>query len=341
MSLIAILGPPALTLTLASSPVPAQTVPNAAAQSAAAQLSANKITTALVTQRQASTPLTAPILSDGQPDAQGFFAPVKQGTYSLENPSNGGEGEVLRQRDLIVGGKPVPVWPSRIIDPADGRIPYQPWAKAKQLKTQASIDYPTEQGALDPQGRCFPDGVVRNPLWTGFQVQQFPGYVVIIFDQNHTYRVIPLDGRPHAPDAIKLWMSDSRGRWEGNTLVVDATNSNAKSRLDNIGDFASDKVHITERYTFTKEGIDWQATLTDPSVYTRPWTLQAQFHRDHADEPGYEQWEQACHEGERNAEESLLPAKPVKASAPARHKTAKPAKTAAAPSEKEAGHGNS
>jgi hypothetical protein len=338
MPLIAILGPVAVSLAFSAEPAPARTVPNAAAANAVV---AKQATTELVTQRQPSTPLTPVRLSDGQPDVQGFFAPVKQGTYSLENPSNGGTGEVLKQRDLIVGGKPVPVWPSRIIDPPDGHIPYQPWAKTKQLRTQANIDYPTEQGHLDPQGRCFPDGVIRNHLWTGFQIQQFPGSVVIIFDQNHTYRVIPLDGRAHAPDAIKLWMSDSRGHWEGATLVVDVANSNAKSRLDNIGDFASDKVHVTERFTFTKEGIDWQATLTDPSVYTRPWTVQAQFRRDHSDEPGYEQWEQACHEGERNAEASLLPAKPVKAAAPARRKAVKPAKTASASSPKEAAHGAS
>jgi hypothetical protein len=336
MPLIAILGPAAIALALAANPALAQTVPNAAAQ-----LSDHKASTQLVEQRQPSTPLTPARLADGQPDVQGFFGPVKQGTYSLENPSNGGEGEVLKQRDLIVDGKPVPVWPSRVIDPADGHIPYQPWAKAKQLRTQGRIDYPTEQGDLDPQGRCFADGVIRNALWTGFQLHQFPGYVVLIFDQNHTYRVIPLDGRAHAPDAIKLWMSDGRGHWEGNTLVVDVANSNSKSRLDNIGDFASDKVRITERFTFTKEGIDWQSTLTDPSVYTRPWTVQAQFHRDHADDPTYEQWEQACHEGERNAEESLLPAKPAKAAAPARHKPTKPSKTASAANAKETAHGAS
>jgi hypothetical protein len=261
-------------------------------------------------------------LADGQPDVQGYWAPVKQGTYSLSHPSNGGTAEVLRNRELEEQGKPVPTFPSRIIDPKDGEIPYQPWARAKQKATEANIDHPTQQGHLDPQGRCFPDGVIRDPLWTGFEIQQFPGYVVIIFDQNHTWRIIPLDGRPHAPAPIKLWMSDSRGHWEGNTLVVDVANSNSKSRLDNIGDFASDKVHIVERFTFSKDGIDWQATLDDPSVYTQPWTMQAKYRRDHAGEADYEQWEQACHEGERNAEESLLPAAPAKASKSAAGKTA-------------------
>jgi hypothetical protein len=257
-------------------------------------------------------------LGDGQPDVQGYWAPVKQGTYSLSHPSNGGTGEVLHNRELEKQGKPIPTFPSRIIDPKDGEIPYQPWARAKQKAVEANIDHPTQQGHLDPQGRCFPDGVIRNPLWTGFEIQQFPGSVVIIFDQGHTYRIIPLDGRPHAPAPIKLWMSDSRGHWEGQTLVVDVANSNAKSRLDNIGDFSSDKVHIVERFTFGKAAIDWRATIEDPSVYTRPWTITAQYKRQHADEPDYEQWEQSCIEGERNAAESLLPATPVKKTARAR-----------------------
>jgi hypothetical protein len=261
-------------------------------------------------------------LADGQPDVQGYWGPVKQGTYSLSHPSNGGTGEVLHNRELEKEGKPIPVFPSRIVDPKDGEIPYQPWARAKQKAVEANIDHPTQQGHLDPQGRCFPDGVIRNPLWTGFEIQQFPGYVVIIFDQGHTYRIIPLDGRPHAAAPIKLWMSDSRGHWDGQTLVVDVANSNAKSRLDNIGDFSSDKVHIAERFTFGKDAIAWQATIEDPSVYTRPWTMTAQYKRQHADEPDYEQWEQSCIEGERNAEESLLkpvPAKAAKAAKGAKH----------------------
>jgi hypothetical protein len=250
-------------------------------------------------------------LADGQPDVRGYYGPDKQGTYSLTFPSNGGVGEVLRNRNLLAEGKSIPAWPSRVIDTPDGQIPYQPWARAKQKDIEANIDRPTKQEYLDPQGRCFPDGVVRNPLWTGFEIQQFPGYVVIVFDQNHTYRIIPLDGRPHIPDNIKLWMSDSRGHWDGDTLVVDVTSSNSKSRLGNIGDFASDQVHIVERYNFSaKGGFEWRVTLTDSTVYTRPWTIWAQYNRIHQDEPDWEQWEQACHEGEKNALDSLLVSAP-------------------------------
>jgi len=89
--------------------------------------------------------------------------------------------------------------------------------------------------------------------------------------------------------------------------VVDVANSNSKGRLDNIGDFSSDKVHIVERYTFNSpKSFDYRATFDDPSVYTRSWTLYAKYVRQHLDEPDYEPWEQACQEGEKNSSESLL-----------------------------------
>jgi hypothetical protein len=247
-------------------------------------------------------------LSDGQPDVRGYWAPAKQGTYSLTDPSNGGAPEVIRFHQLRAQGKLTPRWPSRVIDPADGQFPYRPWARAKQRLVEAHILHPDRQEYVDPMARCLPDGVIRDPLWTGFELEQFPGYVVFLFDQVHTFRVIPLDGQPHAPDTVKLWMSDSRGHWEGHTLVVDVTNTNGKARLDNIGDFISADAHITERITFVDhDTISYEWHVDDPRVYTRPWTLWAKFDRVHQNDPGYEQWEEACHEYEHNAE-SLLSA---------------------------------
>jgi len=272
----------------------------------------------------AQTAWSPSLLPDGQPDVRGFYGPQKQGTYSLTHPSNGGEGEVIRDHELALAGKPIPTWPSRIVDPADGEIPYQPWARAKQKYIEANIDYPTKQEHLDPQQRCFPDGPVRAPIWTGFEIQQYPGYVLIIQDQNHTFRVIPLDGRAHPSQDIKLWMGNSRGHWEGNTLVVDVQNENSKGRLDNIGDFSSDKVHIVERYTFNDpKSFDYRATFDHPSVYTRPWTLNVKYVRQHLDDPAYEPWEAACQEGERNTADSLLTEK--QAAAARKKDAAKPA----------------
>jgi hypothetical protein len=259
----------------------------------------------------ATAPWTPVKLADGQPDVQGFWVAEVGGTYSLVNPRRGGGR--LREQQLEQQGKVPPKRTSRIVDPADGHIPYQPWARAKQQDIENNIDRPVKQEYIDPQARCLPDGVTRTIFWSGFQIQQYPGYVVMIFDQNHTYRVIPVDGRPHAPEAIKLWMSDSRGRWEGNTLVVDVTNSNAKHRLDNEGDFSSERVHITERFKFIDANtFEYESTFEDPSVYTRPWTLRAKMVRSHKNQPEWEQWEEACHEGERNADNALIDAKEEK-----------------------------
>jgi hypothetical protein len=87
-------------------------------------------------------------------------------------------------------------------------------------------------------------------------------------------RIIHLDGKPHLPENIKLWNADSRGHWEGNTLVVDVTNNNSKARLARTGEFASDQVHIEERYTFANDGerYVYNAVYTDPTVFTRPFT---------------------------------------------------------------------
>ena len=238
--------------------------------------------------------------ADGQPDVQGFWQAVVEGTYSLTEPSRGGIGlqdalGIKRRRN-----------PSRIVDPDDGQIPYQPWAREKQKHIEANINEPVEPEFIDPQARCLPDGPVRSMFWSAFQVLQYPGYVVIEYESNHPYRIISLDGRPHVGGSIKLWMGDSRGHWEGNTLVVDVANNNSKSRLSNQGDFASDQLHIIERYTFQDANtMKYEATLDDPSVYTRPWKIAADMVRKHLKDPDYEQWEEACHEGEHNVADSL------------------------------------
>ena len=98
---------------------------------------------------------------------------------------------------------------------------------------------------------------------------------------------IHLDGKPHLPANVKLWNADSRGRWEGNTLVVDVTNNNAKARFGRTAEFASENVHIQERFIFDNGGqrYTYVATITDPTVYTRPWTITIPARRRNVDEP--------------------------------------------------------
>jgi hypothetical protein len=136
-----------------------------------------------------------------------------------------------------------------------------------------------------------------------FQILQSPGYVVILQEFNHAYRIIPLESRPHVPDNIKLWMGDSRGRWDGNTLLVDVTSKNDRTRFDIVGDFHSDAVHIRERFTFVdSDTIRYEATFEDPKVYTRPFTIGLRFGRAVRGEEAktYGLMEEACREGERN-----------------------------------------
>jgi hypothetical protein len=127
-------------------------------------------------------------------------------------------------------------------------------------------------------------------------VTQTPGHVLILNDYAHTFRIIPTDGRPHLGPNIKLFEGDSRGRWEGNTLVVDVTNQRDRTWLDHVGNFYSDAVHVVERFTMIHpDVIHYQATIDDPKVYTRPWTMALGWRR--TTEPGYEMFENACWEG--------------------------------------------
>ena len=107
-----------------------------------------------------------------------------------------------------------------------------------------------------------------------------PGYVVYMLEYSHSYRIIPTDGRSHVSGDVRLWQGDSRGRWEGNTLVVDITNTNGLTWLDNAGNFASDALHVVERYTLIdRDTIHYEARLEDPKVFARPWTMSMILYR--------------------------------------------------------------
>ena len=227
-------------------------------------------------------------LADGQPDVQGVWAAMAGGSVSLSNPISGGAD--LQRR---ISGKDIRM-PSRLIDPPDGQVPYQPWAAARQKQQEAVYDQPTRPEHIDTQHRCLLGGIPR--LYTNvptFRIIQRPGAVVFIWDEYHAYRVIPLDGRPHIAPDVKLWMGDPRGRWEGNTLVVDTTNLKG-TRLSFSGDFFSDNVHVVERIAFADaDTMNYEATVEDPTVFTRPWTMRVVEKRRPDDEP----WESACWEG--------------------------------------------
>ena len=133
--------------------------------------------------------------------------------------------------------------------------------------------------------------------------------MVFLSAQNHVSRVIYLDDRPHLGDDIKLWMGSSRGRWEGDTLVVDVTQPELEGRFDMVGNFASDQVRVTERWTIVDANtLRYRATIEDPTVYARPWTIESRVVRRSPRREAYgdELWEDACHEGERSVQHMLL-----------------------------------
>src|SRR5262249_14736364 len=121
-----------------------------------------------------------------------------------------------------------------------------------------------------------------------------------LYEAQHEFRYIPLDGRPQIDQAVKLWMGSSRGHWEGNTLVVDVSNISDRVRLSIAGDFASDKLKVTEYWTWiNRNTIKHRATFTDPNVFSRPFTVAMTINR--LTEPGYELMEYSGVEGERDA----------------------------------------
>jgi hypothetical protein len=250
-----------------------------------------------------------PRTSDGHPDMQGFW---RNGTafqvaaaFSLEGDHSRWPAEFVISdlTPLTVPDSP-PITATYIVEPADGKIPYQPWAVEKRKEFIANAMAPTKLEHIDPHARAWLDGVPRNNHVPGeIQIVQVPGYVLLLYSSNHAYRIIPLDGRPQVGDTIKLFMGNSRGHWEGNTLVVDVTNQNDRTWLDWLS-FHGDGLHVVERWTLVSpDRIDYTATFEDPSMFTRPWTIAYRFNR-HKEE-GYEIWEDARHEGERDVEHML------------------------------------
>lgn len=237
----------------------------------------------------------APRTPDGQPDMQGYWRQTNNvTTYSLER------GEADRATHIQITGQRAATG-KPIVDPPDGRIPYLPWAEAKYTYLVGVHEGPERVVDLDPVARGFMEGTPRINLQTGFQILQVPGQVVFLYEYGHHFRVVPIDGRPHLASGISLWMGDSRGRWEANTLIVDVTNNNDQTWLDQVGAFHGPNMHVTERWTFAGgDEIDYLATMDEPGVFTRPWTIAMNYTREK--EKDYEQLESAVWEGNKSVD---------------------------------------
>ena len=186
---------------------------------------------------------------------------------------------------------------SLIVDPPDGKIPPQT-ARGRE-RTAARRETAREHGPADSyenrslQERCItrglPEVILPGPYNNNLQIVQAPGYVVLFTEMIHDARVVPMDGRPHSSPALRAWMGDSRGRWEGDTLVVDTTNFTDRTNFRGSGE----NLHLVERFTrVDADTIDYRFTVEDPTTWTKPWT--AAYPIVKTDGPIYEF---ACHEG--------------------------------------------
>jgi hypothetical protein len=200
---------------------------------------------------------------------------------------------------------------SLVVDPDNGRLPpMTPEGQRRTAAIPASLYYDNSGGGvfngpedLSVYDRCITRGLIGSMVAVGYnagnQIVQGPGWVGLRNEMIHEARIIPIDpigGRPHVSPVIRTYMGDSRGRWDGATLVVDTTNFNGRTGIGANGRaiYHSDALHVVERFTrVDADTLKYEATIDDPKTWTRPFTIAFPLKRD----PGYGMFEYACHEG--------------------------------------------
>ena len=243
------------------------------------------------------------ILNDGKSDFPAgdavFLAALASiDQYKSPNATGGSDDMIEREFDNRT---------SLIVGPADGKIPpLTPEGRRRQgaAAIAALRPDPADPEDLSNSRRCLTFGTPR--LGGGFgagpysyyEILQTRGYLVLHLEFIHEARIIPLDRRPHIPVNIRQWNGDSRGRWEGNTLVVDTTNFQPESHF--MG--SAENLHLVERFTpVAADTLDYEITLSDDTTWTKPWT--AVIHLKRTDEKMYEV---ACHEGNFYSMQGIL-----------------------------------
>jgi hypothetical protein len=202
--------------------------------------------------RPAAIPI--PRRPDGKPDLTGtWIGTVGMAHTVILEAHPGGFG--------VTAGKGL------VIDPPDGIIPYQPWALAERNRRRDDAN-----GYEDPVGHCEYYDIGRVHSFA--QQIQYTDDAIIIHANREITRVVDMKRREHLPDGIRLWNGDPIGRWESDTLVIDSTNFNGRTRMSIGGDFYGPDAHIVERLTMLDANTyRWTMTIDSPSVFTRPWTM--------------------------------------------------------------------
>ena len=206
---------------------------------------------------QAPAPTAIPRTSDGRPDLSGIWQVLNTAAWDIQD--HAAEKGVPGGQGVVVGNE----------------IPYQPAALARKQENFR------QRATLDPVAKCYLPGVPRLMYMPfPFQILQTPGELTILHEYVHAVRYIFTNGTPHPPGPIDWWLGDSRGRWEGDTLVVDVVHFNDMTWFDRAGNFHSDALHLVERYTLLDaDHIQYDVRVEDPKVFTRPWDMSMVLYR--------------------------------------------------------------
>jgi hypothetical protein len=197
---------------------------------------------------------------DGKPDLSGIWQAMNAAAWNIQD--HVAEQGVPAGRGVVEGND----------------IPYRP-----EALLQKQENFKNRQTA-DPEAKCYLPGVPRIMYMPyPFQIAQGPKQISILFEYVHGVRNIFMEGS-HYPGHIDFWLGDSRGRWDGDTLVVDVSHFNDQTWFDRAGNFHSDTLHVIERYTpMGPDHIRYDATIEDPKVFTKPWTMSMTFYRHKED----------------------------------------------------------
>ena len=241
----------------------------------------------------------------GHPDLQGVWTNYDPTPFErLSADERRPQGQAVSTADWLVQDSPKSApRSSLVVDPPNGRVPLKPEAAETRDRGVALPADSLER--YGPWERCItrgvPGAIFPGAYNNGHQIVQSADYFVIHSEMIHQARVIPLDGRPHLDASVRSWEGDPRGRWVGDTLVVDTTNFNGKGWIATNaaagwirGIPQSEACHLVERFTrVDRDTIQYEATIDDPNVYTRPWSVAFPLNRDER----YQLFEYACHEG--------------------------------------------
>ena len=220
---------------------------------------------------QASQPSGIPRTRDGKPDLSGIWQAF---TTANDNLLSHSASEGVPAGVGVVEGD---------------EIPYRPEALARKQDNLAN------RATRDTEAKCYLPGVPRITYMPfPFQIVQMPEVTTILYEYLHAVRHIHTNGTPHPRGPIEWWMGDSRGRWEGDTLVVDVVHFNEDTWFDRTGNFHSDALHVVERYTLADaDHIDYEVTIEDPKVFTRPWKMRMLLYR--RKEPNFQLLDYDCY----------------------------------------------